>query len=149
MLVINVIVVLHTMKLSDSVLQCRDPSEEELLLGDEIAALQSRIEQGEADQPRSAPKPAQPKQESDSAESPEVAPRDSEDNTAPASATTAPVSYAAAAKPVGEEEEEAPPQTVQQALNDLETQLAKLTAELDDKVRFSKGNTGERESRWK
>ena len=129
-------------------LHCRDPSEEELLLGDEIAALQSRVEQGEADQPRSAPKPAQSKQEADSAESPEVAPRDSEDGTAAASATPAPVSYAAAAKPVGEEQEEAP-QTVQQALDDLEAQLAKLTAELDDKVRFSKGSTGERDSRWK
>lgn len=128
--------------------QYRDPSEEEMQLGDEIAALQRRVEQGEADQPRSAPKPAQPKQEADSAESPEVAPRDSEDGTTSPPAAPAPVSYAAAAKPVGQEEE-APQQTVQQALDDLEAQLEKLTAELDDKVRFSKGVTGERESRWK
>ena len=139
----------HIDWLSLHVSRCRDPSEEEMQLGDKIAALQSRVERGEGDQPRSAPKPSQAKQEDDSAESPEVAPRDSEDGTAAAPATPAPVSYAAAAKPVGEEEEEVPQQTVQQALDELESQLAKLTAELDDNVRFSKGNTGERESRWK
>ena len=126
----------------------RDPSEEEMQLGDEIAALQRRVEEGEADQPRSVPKPAQPKQEADSAESPEVAPRDSEDGSTTASAPPAPVSYAAVAKPAGEQEE-VPQQTVQQALDELEVQLEKLTADLDDKVRFSKGHTGERESRWK
>ncbi len=122
-------------------LACRDPTEEEMQLGDKIAALQQRVEQGEADQPESTPKPAPAKEDADSAESPEVAPRDSEDGA------PAPVSYAAAAKPIGEEEEETPV-TVQQALDQLEAQLAKLTFELDDKVRFSKG-TGERESRWK
>lgn len=135
------------------VLHGRDPSEEEMQLGDEIAALQRRVEEGEADQPRSAPKSAQPKPEADSesAESPEVAPRDSEDGTTTAPAAPTPISYAAVAKPAGEQEEqeEVPQQTVQQALDELETQLAKLTVELDDKVRFSKGHTGERESRWK
>lgn len=126
----------------------RDPSEEEMQLGDEIAALQRRVEEGQADHPRSAPKPAQSKQEADSAESPEVAPRDSEDGNTPPPAAPAPISYAAIAKPASEQEE-VPQQTVQQALDELEAQLAKLTAELDDKVRFSKGNTGERESRWK
>ena len=123
---------------------CRDPSEEEMQLGDRIAALQQRVEQGEADQPETAPK-------SDAADSPEVAPRDSDDGAADAPAADAPiaakVSYAAAAKPVGEEQDAAPAVTVQQALDQLEAELAKLTAELDDKVRFSKG--GERESRWK
>jgi molybdopterin converting factor small subunit len=115
-------------------------------LGDKIAALQQRVEQGEADQPASESKPAAAKENADPAETPEVAPRDSDDDT---TAVPAPVSYAAAAKPVrGEEEEDEPQITVQQALDDLEAQLAKLTAELDDKVRFSKG-TGERESRWK
>ena len=126
----------------------RDPTEEEMQLGDEIAMLQKRVGEGEADQPRSAPKPAQPKQEADSAESPEVAPRDSEDGSTSAAAPPAPISYAAIAKPAGEQEE-VPQQTVQQALDELEAQLEKLTAELDDKVRFSKGQTGERESRWK
>ena len=117
-------------------------------LGDEIAALQRRVEEGQADHPRSAPKPAQSKQGADSAESPEVAPRDSEDGNTPPPAAPAPISYAAIAKPASEQEE-VPQQTVQQALDELEAQLEKLTAELDDKVRFSKGNTGERESRWK
>ncbi len=117
-------------------------------LGDKIAGLQQRVEQGEADQPASESKPAATKENADPAETLEVAPRDSDDDTT-AAPVRAPVSYAAAAKPVGGEEEEDQPQTtVQQALDDLEAQLAKLTAELDDKVRFSKG-TGERESRWK
>ena len=117
-------------------------------LGDKIAGLQQRVEQGEADQPASESKPAAAKENADPAETPEVAPRDSDDDTT-AAPVRAPVSYAAAAKPVGGEDEEDEPQTtVQQALDDLEAQLAKLTAELDDKVRFSKG-TGERESRWK
>ena len=116
-------------------------------LGDKIAGLQQRVEQGEADQPASESKPAAAKENADPAETPEVAPRDSDDDTT--APVRPPVSYAAAAKPVGGEEEEVEPQTtVQQALDDLEAELAKLTAELDDKVRFSKG-TGERESRWK
>ncbi|KAL0056279.1 hypothetical protein WJX82_009505 [Trebouxia sp. C0006] len=117
----------------------RDPSEEEMQLGDKIAGLQQRVEQGEADQPASESKPAAAKENADPAETPEVAPRNSDDDTT-AAPVRAPVSYAAAAKPVGGEEEEDEPQTtVQQALDDLEAQLAKLTAELDDKVRFSKG----------
>ena len=126
----------------------RDPSEEEMQLGDKIAALQQRVEQGEADQPLSTPEPAAAKENTDPADSQETAPQESDDNTS-GTPVPAPVSYAAAAKPVGEDQDEDKPQTtVQQALDDLEAQLAKLTAELDDKVRFSKG-TGERESRWK
>ena len=109
-------------------------------LGDRIAALQQRVDQGEADQPAS-----EPQQQTEASEPPEVAPRDADDNVADAPAPTK-VSYAAAAKPIGEEED-APQVTVQQELDQLEAELAKLTAELDDKVRFSKG--AERESRWK
>ena len=133
---------------------CRDPSEEEMQLADKIAALQQRVEQGEADQTQSAAKPVPNTEEADTAESPEVAPRDSEDGTIAAPAASKPFSYAAAAKPADAEEDEQEQgqgqkePTVQQALDELEAQLAKLTAELDDKVRFSKG-TGERESRWK
>ena len=77
-----------------------------------------------------------------------MAPRDSEDGSSTVAAPPAPISYAAVAKPAGQQEE-VPQQTVQQALDELESQLEKLTAELDDKVRFSKGHTGERDSRWK
>lgn len=138
-----------------TILTCRDPSEEEMQLGDKIAALQQRIDQGEADQ-SAEPKAASTssKEASENSESPEVVPEDKSEAAAPA---PAPVSWAAVAKPQpqeGEEEEEPQQQgkqaeTVQQALERHEAELAKLTVELDDKVRFSKGGSMQRESRWK
>lgn len=133
---------------------CRDASEEELQLGDKIAAFQQRIEQGEADQP-AEPKAAGrfAKEATDSSESPEVVPEDADDG-APAPAEPVRLSYAAISKAQQEKDEEeeekenSTQETVQQALDRHEAGLAKLTAELDDKVRFSKGS-GQRDSRWK
>ena len=126
-------------------------------LGDNIAAFQRRIEQGEADQPADTKTAStSSKDVSENSESPEVVPDDTQESAA---ATPAPVSWAAVAKPQpqeGDEEQEeqqAPKgkqvETVQQALDRHEADLAKLTAELDDKVRFSKGGSTQRESRWK
>ena len=75
------------------------------------------------------------------------------DDAAPAPAEPVRLSYAAASKAQQERDEEeekenSTQETVQQALDRHEAELAKLTAELDDKVRFSKGS-GQRESRWK
>lgn len=132
---------------------CRDPSEEEMQLGDKIAALQRRIDDGEADQSaETSAASTSAKDVTDNSESPEVVPEDKSEAAAPA-----PVSWAAVAKPPpqeGEEEVEAKQEskqaeTVQQALERHEAELAKLTAELDDKVRFSKGSGMQRESRWK
>ena len=125
-------------------------------LGDKIAAFQQRIEQGEADQPaEQKTSTTSSKDASQNSESPEVVPEDTDESAA---APPAPVSWAAVAKPQPqegeeEEEEEAPKasqaETVQQALERYEADLAKLTSELDDKVRFSKGGSTQRESRWK
>ena len=131
-------------------MSCRDASEGELQLADKIAAFQQRIEQGEADQPAEAKAGSTSADATDNSESPEVVPEDSADDAA----APAPVrlSYAAASKPQQDEEEEkenenSAQETVQQALDRHEAELAKLTAQLDDKVRFSKGS-GQRESRW-
>lgn len=87
-----------------------------------------------------------------SSETPEVAPADSEEKAAdskPATSWSKIASKSSESPAEPEQHQESNQRTVRDALEDYQQQLAKLTADLDDKVRFSRGPEPAASSAWR